>query len=412
MDVHATAARFYRDQVPGSWVPGYLAGGGLGPDIWRRWHVGYAPAGWDALTCHLRACGYADALIEAAGLARRSRRGTLADTFRDRAVFPIRSARGTIVAFTGRAAGHGGPAVPRYLNSPATVLYDKSQALFGLWEGRGALAAGAVPVIVEGPLDAIAVSAAGRHRYAPVAPCGTALTAAQVAALDRAARLPQAGVLVAFDADQAGRRAAVRAYHLLAPFTTATTAMAAVLPAGHDPAQILRDRGPAALAAMLTSRTQPLADLVVDAEVNRWTRWLRFAEGRINALHAAAPLIAAMNPSDVARQVARLARRLGLDHATVTRAVTDALTALLAAGPVTTRAGPSHRPTARLRPTARQEELPGLAGTALRLSSQDSPQDARHAITDRAATSSAPSAAHSRTAGAEQARLHAGRVPG
>ncbi len=387
MDVHATAARFYRDQVPGSWVPGYLAGRGLGPDIWRRWQVGYAPAGWDALTCHLRASGYADALIEAAGLARRSRRGTLADTFRDRAVFPIRSARGTIVAFTGRAAGHGGPAVPRYLNSPATVLYDKSQALFGLWEGRGALAAGAVPVIVEGPLDAIAVSAAGRHRYAPVAPCGTALTAAQVAALDRAARLPQAGVLVAFDADQAGRRAAVRAYHLLAPFTTTTTAMAAVFPAGHDPAQILRDRGPAALAAMLTSRTQPLADLVVDAEVNRWTRWLRFAEGRINALHAAAPLIAAMNPSDVARQVARLARRLGLEHATVTRAVTDALTA---AGPATTRAGPSRRPTARLRLTARQEELPGLAGTALRLSSQDSPHDSSHATRVHSGSSTHP----------------------
>ena len=253
----------------------------------------------------------------------------LIDTFRDRVMFPIRSARGTIVAFIGRAPEHADPAIPKYLNSPRTALYEKGQVLFGLWEGRDALTAGAAPVIVEGPLDAIAVSAAGHGQFAAVAPCGTALTAAQIAALNRAAGLRETGVLIAFDADDAGRRAAVSAYRLLIPVTEKTAAV--TLPPGSDPAQVLRDHGPAALAAILTNRVLPLADLVIDAEVDQWTSWLCFAEGRFNALRASAPLIAAMPPSDVARQVGRLAGRLDLDHATVTEAVTDALSALIAA---------------------------------------------------------------------------------
>ena len=203
--VHQAAAQFFRSHMPGSWVPGYLSARGFGTVVQQRWQIGYAPAGWDTLTCHLRAAGYPDRLIEAAGLAHRSRRGTLIDTFRDRAVLPIRAADGTIVAFIGRAPAGAGPGVPKYLNSPHTALYDKSSVLFGLWEARGALASGARPVIVEGPFDAIAVTTAGHGRYAGVAPCGTALTSHHLATLDDAADLQATGVLVAFDPDQAGR---------------------------------------------------------------------------------------------------------------------------------------------------------------------------------------------------------------
>ncbi|HUZ51855.1 MAG TPA: toprim domain-containing protein [Streptosporangiaceae bacterium] len=164
-------------------------------------------------------------------------------------------------------------------------------------------------------------------RCAGVAPCGTALTAGQVTILSQVTDMRRTGVLAAFDSDQAGRRAAIHAYHLLTPYTGKVAAMA--LPAGQDPAQIYRERGPDALAA-IASRTHPLADLVIDAEVDRWSRWLRHAEGQINALRATAPLIAAMPPIHVARQVARLADRLGLDHATVTGAVTDALPQVIA----------------------------------------------------------------------------------
>jgi DNA primase len=323
ISIHQTAARFFRDQLPASWVPGYLTGRGFDPAVQHRWQAGYAPPAWDGLTGHLRAAGYPDSLIETAGLARRSRRGFLIDTFRDRAMLPIRSVQGTVIAFIGRAPDEAGPGVPKYLNSRRTTLYDKSTVLYGLWEARSALASGARPVIVEGPLDAIAVTTACPGRYAGLSPCGTALTTRQAKAIDHTAALRTAGILIAFDADQAGQRATISAHHLLAPLTSNTTA--ARFPAGKDPAQILHDDGATALAALLDGST-PLADLVIDAEVTRWEPWLGYADGKISALHATAPLIAALPPANIARQVARLASRLSLDHPTVTEAVTEAVT--------------------------------------------------------------------------------------
>jgi DNA primase len=322
------ALRFFRERLAGSWVPGYLAGRGFDSDVQRCWQAGYAPPGWDSLVRHLRAAYYPDSLIEAAGLARRARSGQLTDTFRDRAVVPIRAAHGAVVAFIGRAAPQAGRDVPKYLNSPTTPLYGKRAVLFGLWEARPALAAGALPVIAEGPLDVIAIAVAGQGRYAPVAPCGIALTAQQAAALSQACDLSGREVLVAFDADQAGRRAAVGAYERLSRLGGATRIVS--LPPGRDPAQILRDHGPSILAAALAQRRRPLADLVVDAEADHWRRWLSYPEGQIGALRAMARVIATMPPADVGRQVSRLADHLGLDHATVTAAVTDALTDLTA----------------------------------------------------------------------------------
>ena len=323
--VHRAAARFFRRRLRESWVPGYLADRGLDAVAQERWQAGYAPVGRVALTNHLLALGYSEAVIEAAGLAHRSWRGTLIDTFRDRVMLPIRGSHGAIVAFIGRAHARAGPDIPKYLNSRRTEMYSKRAVLFGLWEARRLLAEGARPVIVEGPLDVMAVTGAGR--FAGVAPCGTALTREQIAALGRFCNLAAVGVLVAFDHDRAGRKAAVAAYHLLSGITDAL--MAGVLPAGRDPADLLRDQGPAALARTLAENTRPLADLVVDAAVDGWSRWLRYPEGQFNALRTAAPVIAAMPPAHVARQVARLAHRLGLDHATVTEAVTDALTHLV-----------------------------------------------------------------------------------
>jgi DNA primase catalytic core len=326
MAIHDVALRFFREQLAGSWVPSYLATRGFDSEVQRQWQAGYAPPGWDALVRHLRAAYYPDSLIEAAGLARRTRHGQLADTFRDRAVLPILAAHGAVVAFIGRAAPRAGPDVPKYLNSPTTPLYGKRAVLFGLWEARPALAAGAVPVITEGPLDVIAIAVAGQGRYAPVAPCGTALTAQQVTALSRACDLSGREVLVAFDADPAGHRAAIGAYERLSRLGATTKAV--TLPPGRDPAQILRDHGPSILAAALAQRRRPLADLVVDAEADHWRRWTSFPEGQIGALRATARIIAAMPPADVGRQVSRLADYLGLEHATVTAAVTDALTEL------------------------------------------------------------------------------------
>lgn len=393
--VHQAAAQFFRTQLPGSWVPGYLSARGFRTSVQQHWQIGYAPAGWDTLTRHLRGAGYPDQLIEAAGLAHRSRRGTLIDTFRDRAVLPIHAADGTLMAFIGRAPNDAGAGVPRYLNSPHTALYDKGSVLFGVWEARDALGKGARPVIVEGPFDAIAVTTAGRGRYAGLAPCGTALTSGHLACLDNAANLMSSGVLVALDADQAGRRAAARAYQLLTPFSGQIAAVS--FPAGQDPAQIVQSRGPDGLARLL-SQTQPLTDLVIDAEVVRWERWLEHAEGQIRALRATAPLIAAMPPADVARQVARLAERLGLRYSVVTEAVTDALPDVIATGRIASTGGGA---ASRRQPTGKQP-------LAVRTASQDFPGSAQQA-TGRAIPDRSPPAGASRPA---EPRLRGGRVAG
>ena len=197
--------------------------------------------------------------------------------------------------------------------------------LYGLGAepARQALAAGARPVLVEGAFDAIAVTAAGGGKYVGVAPSGTALTAAQVAALDSSAGpLAQRGVTVAFDADPAGRQAALRAYPLLR--ATGAWPTAAALPAGQDPANLAQHTGPAALRAALDA-SHPLADLVVDERLDRWTDRLQWVEGKVGAARDAAQLVATLPPDQIGPQVLRIANRLDLDPAGITAQVADAI---------------------------------------------------------------------------------------
>ncbi len=298
-------------------IPGEAVGG---------FELGYAPPGWSALVEHLRAAGYTDTQLLDAGVALATRRGSVVDRFRDRLMFPVRDPSGRrVVAFIGRAL-HEGPGVPKYLNSPQTVLYRKSEVLYGLGAAptRQALAAGARPVLVEGALDAIAVTAAGAGAYAGVAPSGTALTAGQVTALGSAAPPAGRGVVVAFDADPAGQAAALRAYPLLR--AADIWPAAAALPGGQDPAGLVQQHGAAALRAVLDAAT-PLAELVVDEQLTRWAGRLTTVEGQVGAARDAARLIAAMPAEQIGGQVLRVAGRLGLDPSEMTRAVTEAMSA-------------------------------------------------------------------------------------
>ena len=297
------AERFYRARLGGSWVPGYLAARGLGPATAGQWRIGYAPGGWTTLTSHLRRLGHGDAAVEAAGLARRSSRGTLIDHFRDRVMLAIRDERGTITGFVGRARPDTGPGVPKYLNSPETALYTKGDLLFGLHEAREQLACGAMPVIVEGPFDAIAVSEAGAGRCVGLAPCGTALTARQVMALAGIADLDQAGVLVALDGDCAGRDGIVKAYEILLAHAGKLTR--AILPTGRDPADILQADGLTALCDAF-QRSEPLAQVVIDAHLDRWGRQLDHVEGQLAAMRGAAGLIASTLPPAAAEAIRRV----------------------------------------------------------------------------------------------------------
>jgi DNA primase len=300
----ADAHTFYTSQLPGSWVPAYLDSRGISTAVAEDWGTGYAPGGWTTLTDHLRRRGHHDDAIEAAGLASRSSRGTLIDRFRDRVILPVHAGDGTLRGFIGRAHPGAGPSVPKYINSPETAFYKKSELLFGLYHGRDQLAAGATPVLVEGPFDAIAVTIAGLGRFVGVAPCGTALTGHQALILSQAADLGCTGVLVAFDDDAPGRKAAVRADTILRPVTAK---LHMPLLDGKDPAEILQHQGPAALHGILREHVQPLSALLIDTSIESWGRRLRDMDGPYLAMVRAAGLIAGLLPAGTAQQIRRTA---------------------------------------------------------------------------------------------------------
>jgi DNA primase len=386
------AEQFYLGRLGNSWVPDYLTGRGLDVATIQRWRIGFAPRTWTALTSHLRDLGYRDELIEAAGLARRSSRGTLFDHFRDRVMLAIRAPDGQIAGFIGRANPKASGPVPKYLNSPETAAYVKGDLLFGLHETRPQIMNGAIPVIAEGPFDAIAITTADPDRYAGLAPCGTALTSRQVAALAAVTDLRDRLVLIALDGDRAGRDAAVRAYALLSPVMNKTAAV--MLPRDQDPAAILQANGPAVLAATLRRDIEPLARVVLDAHLDQRAAQLEHPEGRLTALRSAASLIAStlpaqtvtailattggrylhtlddslrpvgnreliaiasILPSGPVSQVVRTAERLDTECSDVLAAVANTL-ASTATGPATS---PARQPAARADPPTSAPSLTG-----------------------------------------------------
>ncbi len=183
--------------------------------------------------------------------------GRLIDRFRDRVVFPIIH-DGQILGFVGRRhpdLTDADRAGPKYLNTGDTPLFHKGAQLFGALENQPSN--GAIPVIVEGPMDAIAVTLASQGRYIGVAPLGTSLTEEQAHQLARIGTQP----IVATDADLAGRIAAERDFWMLSCYRL--DPLYARLPDGTDPADLLAVAGPTALTDALAA-AQPLAEQLID----------------------------------------------------------------------------------------------------------------------------------------------------
>ncbi|MFC4906930.1 toprim domain-containing protein [Actinomadura gamaensis] len=317
IDALSQAHKFFRDHLATSWCPAYLAERGIPSSALDAWAIGYAPA--NGLVQHLKSLGFTDATLHEAGLTRDSPAGPR-PLFADRLMLPLRTPDGTVVGFIGRRhdTGRG----PKYLNTPATALFDKSQTLFGLSEGRDQLAAGTRPLIVEGPLDVLAVRIAAPDEYVPLAPCGTAITAQQLAHLSQHAALDTVGLVLALDGDEAGQRAMLRAWKTLQQIKGPVDAV--VLPKDRDPADILRYQGSMSVRESLRS-VSPLPDLVVDAQIERIGGTLEHAEARVAAARAAATLIAQMPPAQITRQVPRIATATGVPHDIITTLVTDAI---------------------------------------------------------------------------------------
>lgn len=338
VEANERAAHFFRSQLLDRSATGprsYLESRGFARLLEDTpWTVGYAPVGWTSARDHLAKLGFAPEVLQAAGLTCTTRRGGTIDRFRDRITFGIRDVNGNLVGFTARCAPKAASSVPKYLNTPDTALYDKASTLFGLGEQRANLRDGANLVLVEGPLDALAVDliSDGSTRLAPLAACGTAMTAHHSEILSE---LVRGHVVVAFDRDPAGLQAAERACAILSG--QLASLFAASLPDRSDPAQTLGQSGPEGLRGCLT-QLRPLAQAIVDEHLAAWHNLDDNAEARVACLREISCVLARVGQRDMTSHAARLTSVLGLDHGTVTRELADAVSAPPAnLTPVTTR---------------------------------------------------------------------------
>ncbi len=295
----------------------YLRSRGYGIDVIDEWKIGFAGTNWDTLTKELRASGIDESAILDAGLGRKGRRG-LYDFFRGRLMFPIHDLRGDPVGFGGRnvdqvARESANNPDAKYVNSPDSVVYQKSRLLFGLDRARGEIASSDQAVIVEGYTDVIAMHLAGVG--SAVATCGTALGDGHFDLLRRFSNR----VVLAFDSDAAGAKAALRGDELKSPFRLDLDLRMAAMPDGLDPADLVQDgRGDELLAAV--SDAKPLLEFRIRHEIAAFD--LTGPEGRARALHAAVDQLSRVG-DDIARgEYSRfVAREIGVDLATVQQAL-------------------------------------------------------------------------------------------
>jgi DNA primase len=262
------------------------------------------------LVDHLRAAGVDADTIRAAGLAKSTRSGQLVDRFSDRLTFVAHDIDLRPVGFVARARA----SEPRYLNSPSTQIYAKGRSLVGLDAQRTRLANGAIPVMVEGPTDALAISLLG-DEWAGASSCGTAITREQAVIVRRHAVGDT--VIVMLDGDPAGHHGAERGLDALA--TQFRSVLVGELPAGEDPTSLFR-ASPGLLRAILTN-ARPGAEFAIDLELARWNKVLDHLSGQVGALRSVAPLVVKLPPERIAEQVARLARHLHLEERVVSREV-------------------------------------------------------------------------------------------
>lgn len=308
---NAAAQRFYQAALASDAARGardYLARRGLDGESLERFGVGYAPPGWDELAGELRRAGIPASVGERAGLLRERASGGHYDLLRDRVTFPIQDARGRVIAFGGRALA--AEQEPKYLNSPETPVFRKREAFYGFPHALEAIRRSDRVVVSEGYFDRIALQRAGVEEA--VATCGTALSEDHARALRRRAR----GVVLLFDGDVAGRRAALRALEVLLP--AGLRVRAAALPPGDDPDSLLVRDGPEALRAVVEQAGAGL-DLAIESAL---ARGCASPEQRADAVGAVVPLLAKVaDPTERTAWAQRLALAVGARELDVEAAV-------------------------------------------------------------------------------------------
>jgi DNA primase len=238
----------------------YLAGRGLEAEGIARFRLGYAPAARSALKEHLALAGFTAAEMAASGMLIAGDDIPVSyDRFRHRIMFPIADMKGRVIAFGGRALDPQAPA--KYLNSPETPLFHKGAVLYNAHNARVPAHDKGRALVVEGYMDAIALSLAGFPET--VAPLGTALTEDQIKVLWRMAPEP----ILCFDGDAAGRKAAFRAVDTVLPLLKPGYSLQFVfLPNGLDPDDLIRQHGAGAMGSLLETKARALFDVLIERE--------------------------------------------------------------------------------------------------------------------------------------------------
>ncbi len=240
VSIHKDSLAFFEHHITKSdQSQKYLKGRGINRDTQNLFSLGYAPKSWNALLNYLIKKGYKPELIKKAGLISKGAKGYY-DTFRHRIIFPIYDLKGDVVAFGGRSIDGSDP---KYLNSPETLIFNKRKVLYGLYKAKNAIKESGSALFMEGYMDVITAQMYGISNA--VAPLGTALTQEHGKLIKRFAE----DVVLVFDSDQAGIKAAKKAADIL--LESGLNVKMLLFPAKEDPDSFLRNQGKAAFQNLL-----------------------------------------------------------------------------------------------------------------------------------------------------------------
>ncbi len=321
LEANNQASIFYQEQLQlptASHARELLIKRGFDKTASQSFEIGYAPDQWDALSKFLLGKGFSAEELLLAGLTKEGTKGAI-DRFRNRLIWPIRDISGDLVGFGARKlASDEEDTGPKYLNTPETSIYKKSQVLYGLDKAKKEIAKKRQVVIVEGYTDVMAAHLAGIPNA--VATCGTAFGDEHIRILRRLLMDDDAfrgEVIFTFDGDAAGQKAALRAFGDDQKFVTQT--FVAVEPSGLDPSDLRQEMGDAALRDLIARRV-PLFEFAIKSSIKQFD--LGNADGRVQALNAAAPLIGRIRDTSLRPEYARsLAGWLGMEVEVVMAAV-------------------------------------------------------------------------------------------
>ncbi|MEO3765886.1 DNA primase [Streptomyces sp. B8F3] len=361
LEAHKVAAQYYAEQLGSAEAGigrGFLAERGFDQAAAERFGVGYAPAGWDHLTRFLRGRGFTDKELTLSGLSQDGRRGPI-DRFRGRLMWPIRDITGEVVGFGARRLREDDNG-PKYLNTPETPIYRKSQVLYGIDLAKRDIGKQGRAVVVEGYTDVMACHLSGVTTA--IATCGTAFGGEHVKILRRVLTdNSRSEVVFTFDGDAAGQKAALRAFEDDQKFAARTSI--AVSPGGMDPCDLRLAKGDEAVRQLIEERS-PLFEFAIRSFVKQHN--LDTAEGRSAALEQAAPVVARIKDVSIQHDYAvRLGGMLGiLDERFVTNRVRQ-LARYAAQGGAGRGRGPGPgQPPGQVRGAGTPQAAPGPTGPA------------------------------------------------